>query len=48
VLLVSVLLVSDPDHPNRKWILNENPNKDDNDDETDKEDTHGCLCSGAQ
>jgi hypothetical protein len=33
-----VLLVFNPygRQPNGKWVLNENPNKDDNNDETDK------------
>ena len=43
-----LLLVSDRDHPNRKWVLNENPNKDDNNDKTEKVDAHDHLCSGAQ
>jgi hypothetical protein len=33
---VAVLLVSDRDHPNGKWVLNENPDKDDNNDQAEE------------
>ena len=38
-----LLLLSDQDHPNGKWVLNENPRKDDNNDQAQEKCDHVLI-----